>query len=69
MFGRNSVRLQASLYERAVQAAAKAGYSSVEELVTNAVEKELERLETGRGLSPDLKAEVEKRLRGLGYIE
>ncbi len=59
-----SVKLENALWDRVLQAAAKAGYSSPEELVLNAVEKELVRLEDAEASDA-----VERRLRGLGYIE
>jgi hypothetical protein len=62
MFG-SRVKLDRQLLARARRAADLAGYSSVEELVTHAVEKELARLEQG---DPD--EEVRKRLKGLGYL-
>jgi len=67
MFGKHAIRLKPAIYERALESARKAGYSSVEEFTEHAIEKELERLETGSKI--DTKAEIEKQLRGLGYIE
>jgi hypothetical protein len=46
------------------QRAKEAGYSSAEELVEHAVEKELARLEDG-----EAHEEIERRLKGLGYLE
>ncbi len=40
-----------------------AGYSSVEEFITHALEKEIAQLEDA-----DSEEEIKKRLRGLGYI-
>ncbi len=40
-----------------------AGYSSVEEFITHALEKELAKLEDA-----DSEEEIKKRLQGLGYI-
>jgi len=60
------VTIKDSLYERAKLSAAKAGYSSVEELIENAIESELKR--TGGADGADDKM-VEDQLRGLGYIE
>lgn len=64
MLGRDTVHLGKPLKERAQAAAAKAGYSSLEEFVKHAVEKELGRLEEAAA-----KEEVMKQLRGLGYLE
>ncbi len=58
------VGIDSNLYERAKQAAATAGFSSVEELIATAIENELKRLgET------DAEKQVGDQLRGLGYIE
>jgi metal-responsive CopG/Arc/MetJ family transcriptional regulator len=64
MFSRNSVDLGPALAQRAKAAADKTGYSSLEEFVRHAVEKELAHLEEAED-----KAEVIKQLRGLGYLE
>lgn len=58
------IELESGLYERAREAAARAGYSSLEELVANAIEKELKRL--GEEAA---EKQVSDQLRGLGYIE
>ena len=60
----NQLKLNPSLYQRAVAAAAQAGYSSVEEFIEHAVEKELARLE-----APDERDQILARLKGLGYLE
>jgi len=52
------------LYERAKQAAEKAGYSNVDELIKNAIENELKRIG-----EEDAETQVADQLRGLGYIE
>jgi hypothetical protein len=58
------IHIDAGLYERAREAAARAGYSSVEELITHAIENELKRL--GEAAA---EKQVADQLRGLGYIE
>ncbi len=58
------VGIDSNLYERAQRAAAKAGFSSVDELISTAIENELKRL----GES-DAEKQVADQLRGLGYIE
>ena len=58
------VNIDANLYERAKQAAASAGYSSVEEFVTHVIENELKRL----GVE-EAEKRVADQLRGLGYLE
>ncbi len=62
MFG-SSVKLDKDLLRRVKRYADYAGYSSVEEFVTHALEKELAVLEDA-----DSEEEIRKRLRGLGYI-
>ncbi len=57
------VGIDSNLHERAKQAAAKAGFSSVEELVATAIENELKRLGDS-----DAEKQVADQLRGLGYI-
>ncbi len=67
MFERRTVRLTPVLFEQAKAAATRAGYSSVDEFVAHAVEKELQRLEAPG--AEDLKGEIAKQLKGLGYLE
>ena len=52
------------------ECAKKAGYSSAGELVENAIAKELARVEEedARG-EQEARAEVQRRLKGLGYLE
>lgn len=64
MFSKHSIKLASPLYERARAAAQQAGYSSVEEFIAHAVEKELALVEI-----PDTPEAVIKQLRGLGYLE
>jgi len=58
------LKLSSSLCERAKRAAEKAGYSSVEEFIEHAIEKELAQFEEA-----EAKEEVVRRLKGLGYLE
>ena len=58
------LKIDANLYARAKQAAEAAGYSSVEEFATHAIEKEIQRLR-----SEAAERQVADQLRGLGYIE
>lgn len=53
-----------ALFERVQQAAKKAGYSDVNELVKNAIENELKRIG-----EEDAENQVADQLRGLGYLE
>jgi hypothetical protein len=62
MFG-SSIKLDKALLARVKRYSDLAGYSSVEEFVTHALEKEIAKLETAE--SED---EIKKRLKGLGYI-
>jgi len=64
MFAKHSVKLAPALYDRACAVAENAGYSSVEEFVTHAVEKELALAE-----GAEAKEAVVKQLKGLGYLE
>jgi predicted DNA-binding protein len=59
-----SLKLNSDLWQRVEQCAAKAGYSSAEEFVEHVIERELSRLEDAEASS-----EVERRLKGLGYLE
>lgn len=58
------VSIDNNLYERAKQAATRAGYSSVDELIATAIEHELKRLGEA-----EAEKQVADQLRGLGYIE
>lgn len=61
---KTSLKLDKALCDRARAAAAKAGYSSLEEFVSHAIEKELAGLEEA-----EAREEVVKQLKGLGYLE
>ncbi len=63
MFGYTKVKLESSLVERIRRFAEIAGYSSPEEFITHALEKELAQLEDA-----DSEEEIKKRLQGLGYM-
>ncbi len=63
MFGSTRLKLDAALVAKVKRYADLAGYSSVEEFVTHALEKELAHLEEA-----DSEEEIKKRLKGLGYI-
>ena len=62
MFGSN-VKIDKALLAKVKRYAYLAGYSSVDEFVTHALEKEIAQLEEAE--SPE---EIKKRLKGLGYI-
>jgi hypothetical protein len=63
MFGSGKVKLDRALLDKIKRYADAAGYSSVEEFITHALEKEIAQLE-----SADSEEEVKKRLKGLGYL-
>jgi metal-responsive CopG/Arc/MetJ family transcriptional regulator len=63
MFGGSKVSLDKDLLARVKKFADIAGYSSVEEFITHALEKELAVLEEA-----DSEEEIKKKLQGLGYI-
>jgi hypothetical protein len=64
MASKTSLKLNPSLCDRARVAAARIGYSSVEEFIEHAIEKELAQHE-----EPDAKDDVARKLKGLGYLE
>ena len=62
MFG-SGIKLDKALIARVKRYSDLAGYSSVEEFITHALEKELAHLEKA-----DSEDEIKKKLKGLGYI-
>jgi len=58
------VRINKTLYQRLEEIAKVGGYSSVDEFIVHILEKETARFDEAQD-----DAEVEKQLRGLGYIE
>lgn len=62
MFG-SKIKINKELLEKIKKYAEIAGYSSPEEFITHALEKEIAKLEES-----DSDEDVKKRLRGLGYI-
>ncbi len=64
MLSKTTVKLNKTICERARRAAATAGYSSLEEFVEHAVEKELADHEESQS-----KEELTRKLKGLGYLE
>lgn len=58
------LKLNKFLCQRARKGAEKQGYSSLEEFIEHAIEKELSTME-----EPEAKQKVIKNLKGLGYIE
>lgn len=65
MFGSNrKISLPKALYDQLEDAAKEKGYSSVDEFVTHVLEREV-----SGNKPPAAPEEVQKQLRGLGYIE
>jgi metal-responsive CopG/Arc/MetJ family transcriptional regulator len=62
MFG-SKIKINKELLDKIKKYAEIAGYSSPEEFITHALEKEIAKLEES-----DSDEDVKKRLRGLGYI-
>lgn len=63
MFGSTKIKLDKDLVAKIKRYADIAGYSSPEEFITHALEKELSKLEGAAS-----EEEIKKRLQGLGYI-
>lgn len=61
---KSSIKIDKTLCQRAELAASKAGYSSREEFIEHAIEKELAHYEQGES-----KDDVVRKLKGLGYLE
>lgn len=59
-----SIKINSQLWERVEEHAKNAGYSSAVEFVEHVLERELARAEKESGHE-----EVERRLKGLGYLE
>jgi metal-responsive CopG/Arc/MetJ family transcriptional regulator len=63
MFGSNRIKLDKELMRKLKRYSVIAGYSSVDEFVTHALEREVAKLEDASS-----EEEIKKRLQGLGYI-
>ena len=61
--GMEKVKLEKDLLDKVKKFSEMAGYSSVEEFIAHALEKELSKLDGATS-----EEEIKKRLRGLGYI-
>lgn len=59
-----AVKIDSELWKRVQEYAQKAGYSSPTEFVQHVLERELSRAEKETG-----REEIERRLKGLGYLE
>jgi len=62
MFG-SKIKIDKALLDKITKYAEVAGYSSTEEFIKHALEKEIAKLE-----GADSEEEIKKRLKGLGYI-
>jgi predicted transcriptional regulator len=60
------IKIDSDIYSRAKKIAETAGYSSVQEFITHAIENALARHETETAKNDE---KVAEQLRGLGYIE
>ena len=60
---KSKIKLDPDLLKRVQKYSDVAGYSSVEEFISHALEKELSKLDGATS-----EEEIKKRLRGLGYI-
>jgi len=63
MFGRKTVAIDKELWEKIRAISEVAGYSSPDEFVVHALERQVAEFE-----SADSDEEIRKKLRGLGYI-
>ena len=61
---KSTIKLNKDLWERIQRCAEAGGYSSSQEFVEHALEKELARLEEAQD-----NEEIVKKLKGLGYLE
>ncbi len=61
--GTTKIKLDKDLMDKVEKYAALAGYSSTEEFVTHCLEKEIAKLQEA-----DSPEEIQKKLKGLGYI-
>jgi hypothetical protein len=68
MFG-NKIKIRKEMMERIKEAIDVAGYSSVEEFIESAIERELDKI-TGSGSENGYEEkEIRAKLQGLGYID
>ena len=63
MFASGKVKIEKELMEKIKKYSEIAGYSSPQEFITHALEKEIATLEES-----DSEEEIKKKLKGLGYI-
>ena len=61
---KTTVKLNSSICDRARQVVERAGYSSLEEFIEHAMERDLTRLETSES-----KEDLMRKLKGFGYLK
>lgn len=66
MFGLEKIKIDKELYRKVKECAQALGYSSADEFAAHVLEKEVDRLRQEKEAEHD--QEIERRLRGLGYI-
>jgi hypothetical protein len=69
MFGSHKVKIEGELLDKVKQCAEACGYSSVDEFVLHALEKEVNKVLPPSEGGATSKEIIKKRLQGLGYIE
>jgi hypothetical protein len=69
MFGSHKVKVEGELLDKVKQCAEACGYSSIDEFVLHAVEKEVDKVLPPSERGNTSKEIIKKRLQGLGYIE
>jgi hypothetical protein len=67
MFGSHKIKIDGELLDKVKQCSDAAGYESIDEFVIHMLEKETKKILPDE--SSTSKEEIQKRLRGLGYIE
>jgi len=68
MFGSYKVKIEGELLEKVKQCSDAAGYESIDEFVIHMLEKETNKILPSEETNTS-KEDIQKRLRGLGYIE
>jgi hypothetical protein len=67
---RRKLKIAPVLFQRLQNAAAQAGYASMDELVEHALEQAVERIEQeSASQQASDKNQIDQQLRGLGYLE
>jgi hypothetical protein len=71
MFDSHKVKIEGVLLEKVKQCSDAAGYESIDEFVIHMLENETKKVlgQDDSKLSEEEKEQIQKRLRGLGYIE